>query len=162
MNKRIFSLVCIFLYVILVVPIRCSQQEESDVENKRVRDTKEINRSNEKNDIEYKCKTQSKNNNNYDTKDYEDGKGFNCFNIFKRNKKNKRTKTSPYSKAPLIHSHNQITETSSNNNESLSNVPLQMETNISEFFAKNPELLKILSGSKKLNGKLPSNFKPNK
>ncbi|CAD2097693.1 fam-c protein [Plasmodium vinckei brucechwatti] len=71
MNKRIFSLVCIALYALLDASIYCSQQKESDARNKNVRGTKEINRSNEKNDIEFKRETQLKNNN---TKNDEDDK----------------------------------------------------------------------------------------
>ncbi|CAD2089396.1 fam-c protein [Plasmodium vinckei lentum] len=144
MNKRIFSLVCIVLYTLLAASMHCSQQKASTVGNKKVCGTKEINKRNEKNDIESKCETQLKSNNNYDTKDDEDNKGFNCFNIFKRNKKNKRTKTPPYSKTPLIHSYNQITEPSSNNNEFLHNVPLQTQKNLQEIFANNPEALKVI------------------
>ncbi|CAD2099547.1 fam-c protein [Plasmodium vinckei] len=74
MNRKIFSLVCIALYVILAVPIQCSQQKVYDARNKSVRGTKEINRSNEKNDIEFKRETQLNNNNNNDLKDDEDDK----------------------------------------------------------------------------------------
>ncbi|CAD2089274.1 fam-c protein [Plasmodium vinckei brucechwatti] len=66
MNKRIFSLVCIILYALLAASIHCSQQKASAVGNKRVRDTKEINKRNEKNDVESKCETQLKNNNHKD------------------------------------------------------------------------------------------------
>ncbi|EUD73587.1 hypothetical protein YYG_01633 [Plasmodium vinckei petteri] len=38
MNKRIFSLVCIFFYVILAVAIHCSEQKESSARNKSVCD----------------------------------------------------------------------------------------------------------------------------
>ncbi|CAD2109151.1 hypothetical protein YYG_01639 [Plasmodium vinckei petteri] len=74
MNRKIFSLVCIALYVILAVPIQCSQQKVYDARNKSVRGTKEINRSNEKNDIEFKRETQLNNNNNNYLKDDEDDK----------------------------------------------------------------------------------------
>ncbi|CAD2096842.1 fam-c protein [Plasmodium vinckei] len=63
MNRRIFSLVCIALYALLDASIYCSQQKASVARNKSVRGTKEINRSNEQNDIEFKRETQLKNNN---------------------------------------------------------------------------------------------------
>ncbi|CAD2094041.1 fam-c protein [Plasmodium vinckei lentum] len=89
MNRRIFSLVCITLYALLDVSIYCSQQKESGARNKSVRGTKEINRSNEKNDIEFKRETQLNNKNLiYD--------GFNIessgFNIPKRIKENLNSK----------------------------------------------------------------------
>ncbi|CAD2098163.1 fam-c protein [Plasmodium vinckei] len=69
MNKKIFSLVCIALYALLDASIYCSQQKASGARNKSVRGTKEINRSNEKNDIEFKRETQLKNGNlRYDGK----------------------------------------------------------------------------------------------
>ncbi|SCL88856.1 fam-c protein [Plasmodium chabaudi chabaudi] len=63
MNKRIFSLVCIVLYILLGASIHCSEQKESSV---RVffRVTKKTNKSTEKNGIESKCETQLNNNNN--------------------------------------------------------------------------------------------------
>ncbi|CAD2091035.1 fam-c protein [Plasmodium vinckei brucechwatti] len=79
MNKRIYSLVCIALYALLDASIYCSQQKESDARNKSVRGTKEINRSNEKNDIEFKQGIQLKNNNpknNEDDKDDLDDKDY--------------------------------------------------------------------------------------
>ncbi|CAD2105308.1 fam-c protein [Plasmodium vinckei] len=53
MNKRILSLVCIILHVLLAVSIYCSQQKVSNVGNKSVRGIKEGNRRNEKNSIEF-------------------------------------------------------------------------------------------------------------
>ncbi|KEG00213.1 fam-c protein [Plasmodium vinckei vinckei] len=69
MNKRIFSLVCIILYVLLTVSIHCSEQKSDRskafaVGNKRVRGTKEKNKRNEKNDIELQRENQSNNNSN--------------------------------------------------------------------------------------------------
>ncbi|CAD2089742.1 fam-c protein [Plasmodium vinckei lentum] len=63
MNKRIFSLVCIVLYVILSVSIHCSEQKASDIGNKNIRGTKEINRNSKKNDIESQQENQLNNNN---------------------------------------------------------------------------------------------------
>ncbi|CAD2107777.1 fam-c protein [Plasmodium vinckei] len=69
MNKRIFSLVCIALYILLSVSIYCSEQKASNVGNKSVRGTKKININNNKNGIEYKRETQLNNNNPED--DYD-------------------------------------------------------------------------------------------
>ncbi|CDS44339.1 fam-c protein [Plasmodium yoelii] len=129
MNKRIFSLVCIALYTLLTVPAHCSEQEVSDVGNK----------SDEKNDIEYKRETQLKNTNS------KDDRGFNCFNIFK---KNKRTQSHSYSKVPLTHPYNKITETSSNNNDSIHKIELLMEKIARYFLANHSEILKFLSNNK--------------
>ncbi|SCL82845.1 Plasmodium yoelii subtelomeric region (PYST-C1), putative [Plasmodium chabaudi adami] len=75
MNKRIFSLVCIFLYVILIVSTHCSVQKDdrskaSGLRSRISRVIKQIRRSNKKNDIEPKRETQSNNNNNYDYERY--------------------------------------------------------------------------------------------
>ncbi|VEV54548.1 fam-c protein [Plasmodium vinckei vinckei] len=75
MNKRIFSLVCIILYVLLAVSIHCSEQKDdrskaSGLRSRISRVIKQIRRSNKKNDIEYKRETQSNNNNNYDYERY--------------------------------------------------------------------------------------------
>ncbi|SCL91519.1 fam-c protein [Plasmodium chabaudi adami] len=75
MNKRIFSLVCIFLYVILIVSTHCSEQKDdrskaSGLKSRISRVIKQIRRSNKKNDIESKRETQSNNNNNYDHERY--------------------------------------------------------------------------------------------
>ncbi|CAD2094004.1 fam-c protein [Plasmodium vinckei brucechwatti] len=84
MNKRIFSLVCIVLYSLLAVSIHCSEQKVSNVGNKSVCDTKEINRGDEKSGIEFKHETELNNKNNSDPNDDEgykddiddkDGKG---------------------------------------------------------------------------------------
>ncbi|SCL83749.1 fam-c protein [Plasmodium chabaudi adami] len=148
MNKRIFSLVCTALYALLAVSIHCSDQKAYDVGNKSICGTNEINKSNEKNSIESKFEIQLKNNNpKYDE---EDDKGFNCFNIFKRNKKNKRTKTTPYSKVPLTHLYNQITEAPSSNNEPLPMASLQIQKTLRAFSTKNPYNSKMLSLSKGL------------
>ncbi|CAD2109212.1 fam-c protein [Plasmodium vinckei] len=190
MNKRIFSLVCITLYVLLAVSIHCSEQKVYNVGNKRIRGTKEINRRNEKNAIEFKCEIQLNNSNDNDLKDDindkdykdetynseyineddiynreyvnndkiynrkdsnndyvddgEDGKGFNFLNIFQKDKKNKIPKTTSYSKKSLTHPYNQITEASSNNNESRSKEVLQMINAIDDYIAKNPEFLNFL------------------
>ncbi|KEG00571.1 hypothetical protein YYE_04755 [Plasmodium vinckei vinckei] len=75
MNKRIFSLVCIILYVLLAVSIHCSEQKSdrsktSGLRSRVIRAIQKIKRSNKKNDIEYKRETQSNNNNNYDYRKY--------------------------------------------------------------------------------------------
>ncbi|SCM09868.1 fam-c protein [Plasmodium chabaudi adami] len=62
MNKRVFSLVCIVLYAVLAVSIHCSQNKVSGAGNKNDHGTKEVNKSNKKNDIESKCETQLMNN----------------------------------------------------------------------------------------------------
>ncbi|WBY55110.1 fam-c protein [Plasmodium yoelii yoelii] len=51
MNKRIFSLVCIVLYSLLVAPTHCSEQKESGLRNRIIRAIKKIKRSNKKNEI---------------------------------------------------------------------------------------------------------------
>ncbi|CDU20366.1 fam-c protein [Plasmodium yoelii] len=160
MNKRIFSLVCIVLYTLLAVSIHCSEQKVFVVGNKSICGSKEINRSNEKNGIESKCETQLKNPN---PKDDEDYKGFNCFNIFKRNKRTKppSNKHESPSEVELLMekiisdiaiypeklqslSNDQITETSSNNNEFHSNEMLDMEKNVAYFLLSNPEFVRFL------------------
>ncbi|SCM00014.1 fam-c protein [Plasmodium chabaudi adami] len=93
MNKRIFSLVCIILYVLLAVSIHCSEEKhdqykESGLKSRIIRAIKQIKRSNKQNDIESKRETQSNNNNNYDYRGYrgpyEDEAPFNncCCGIF--------------------------------------------------------------------------------
>ncbi|CAD2097795.1 hypothetical protein YYG_04045 [Plasmodium vinckei petteri] len=81
MNKRIFSLVCIVLYVILAVSIHCSEQKHdqsktSGLRSRIIRAIKHIKRSNKKNDIEPQRENQlNNNNNNYndsDDIDFED------------------------------------------------------------------------------------------
>ncbi|SCL90566.1 Plasmodium yoelii subtelomeric region (PYST-C1), putative [Plasmodium chabaudi adami] len=64
MNKRIFSLVCIVLYIFLGASIHCSEQKESGLRSKINRVIKQIKRSNKKNGIEFKRETQLNNNNN--------------------------------------------------------------------------------------------------
>ncbi|SCL81988.1 fam-c protein, partial [Plasmodium chabaudi chabaudi] len=69
MNKRIFSLVCIILYVILTVSIHCSEEKhdrskESGLRNRVIRVIKQIKRSNKKNDIASQRETKLNNNNN--------------------------------------------------------------------------------------------------
>ncbi|CAD2107786.1 fam-c protein [Plasmodium vinckei] len=71
MNKRIFSLVFIALYILLVVSIHCSEQKASDVGNKSVRNIKEINRGDERSGIKSKHETELNNKNNSDLKDDE-------------------------------------------------------------------------------------------
>ncbi|ETB57987.1 hypothetical protein YYC_04763 [Plasmodium yoelii 17X] len=66
MNKRIFSLVCIVLYLFLAVSIQCSEQKESGLRNRIIRAIKKIKRSNKKNGIESKSGIQLNNNNNND------------------------------------------------------------------------------------------------
>ncbi|SCL86647.1 fam-c protein [Plasmodium chabaudi adami] len=78
MNKRIFSLVCIVLYALLVVSVHCSEQKISDVGNKKVRGTKEINKRNEKDGIESKCETQLENKKPKDDK-YNNNNDYNDF-----------------------------------------------------------------------------------
>ncbi|VEV56190.1 fam-c protein [Plasmodium vinckei vinckei] len=69
MNKRIFSLVCIILYVLLAVSIHCSEQKSdqsntSGLRSRVIRAIQKIKRSNKKNDIEPQRENQSNNNNN--------------------------------------------------------------------------------------------------
>ncbi|CAD2085544.1 fam-c protein [Plasmodium vinckei lentum] len=77
MNKRIFSLVCIVLYVLLAVSIHCSE-EKSDrsktygLRSRIIRTIKHIKRSNKKNDMESQRETQLNNNNNNDSNDDKD------------------------------------------------------------------------------------------
>ncbi|CDU16041.1 fam-c protein [Plasmodium yoelii] len=69
MNKKIFSLVCIALYAIFAVPIHCSEENVSDVGNKSVCGTKEINTNDENSDIGHKHENQLNNNNPKDDND---------------------------------------------------------------------------------------------
>ncbi|SCL97068.1 fam-c protein [Plasmodium chabaudi adami] len=64
MNKRIFSLVCIILYLILAVSIHCSEEKESGLRSRVIRVIKQIKRSNKKNDIASQRETKLNNNNN--------------------------------------------------------------------------------------------------
>ncbi|CAD2107819.1 fam-c protein [Plasmodium vinckei] len=69
MNKRIFSLVCIALYVLLDASIYCSEQKDdqskkSGLRSKIIRAFKKTKRNNKKNDIESQRENQSKNTNN--------------------------------------------------------------------------------------------------
>ncbi|CAD2096388.1 fam-c protein [Plasmodium vinckei brucechwatti] len=50
MNKRVFSLVCIALYVFLAVLIQCSEQKTSGLRSRIIRAIKQIKRSSKKND----------------------------------------------------------------------------------------------------------------
>ncbi|CDU19193.1 fam-c protein [Plasmodium yoelii] len=73
MNKIIFSLVCIVIYALLVVPIHCSEQRVYyGVGNKCTRSTRQRYRRNEQNEIEFKCETQLRNDNNCNPKDDKD------------------------------------------------------------------------------------------
>ncbi|VTZ69945.1 fam-c protein [Plasmodium chabaudi chabaudi] len=72
MNKRIFSLVCIILYVILAVSIHCSEEKESGLRNRVIRVIKQIKRSNKKNDIASQRETKLNNNNNNNYRRYGD------------------------------------------------------------------------------------------
>ncbi|CXI58904.1 fam-c protein [Plasmodium berghei] len=74
MNKRIFSLVCITLYVLLAVPMHCSEQKVSGLGNKIIRTIKKIHGGNEQNGIESKRETQLNNSNSRDPKDDKDNK----------------------------------------------------------------------------------------
>ncbi|CXH85198.1 fam-c protein [Plasmodium berghei] len=93
MNKRIFSLVCIALYVIFIVPTHCSEQEVSDAGNKSFSGIEEINRNDENNDIEYKHETQLKNNNPKEDNDKK-----------KKNNKNKKKNSDDYEFFPMARS----------------------------------------------------------
>ncbi|VEV55112.1 fam-c protein [Plasmodium vinckei vinckei] len=69
MNKRIFSLVCIILYVLLTVSTHCSEQKHDQsktpgLRSRIIRAIKKINGSNKKKVIKYQRETQSNNNNN--------------------------------------------------------------------------------------------------
>ncbi|CAD2103442.1 fam-c protein [Plasmodium vinckei brucechwatti] len=71
MNKKIFSLVCIILYVLLAVSIHCSEQKHdqsktSGLRSRIIRAIKKIKSSNKKNDIEPQRENQLNNNNNND------------------------------------------------------------------------------------------------
>ncbi|ETB57374.1 hypothetical protein YYC_04800 [Plasmodium yoelii 17X] len=149
MNKRIFSLVCIVLYSLLAVLVHCSEQKVFDVGNKSIRGTKERNKSNEKHDIEYKHKTQLKNNN---PKDDEDDRGFNCFDICKRNKKIKPI----INDVPVTLPYNQIVVTYSNN-ESLPTVTMRMGQIRREFIPRNQKHLEDILKLQKIFEKLYSN-----
>ncbi|CAD2112654.1 fam-c protein [Plasmodium vinckei petteri] len=77
MNKRIFSLVGIILYVIFAVSIHCSEQKhdqskKSGLRSKIIRAFKKTKRNNKKNDIESQRESQSNNNNNADVSDSDD------------------------------------------------------------------------------------------
>ncbi|SCL95294.1 Plasmodium yoelii subtelomeric region (PYST-C1), putative [Plasmodium chabaudi adami] len=135
MNKRIFSLVFIALYSLLPVLIHCSEQKAYDAGNKSVHDTKEISRSNEKHDTELKRETQLKNYNPKNDENDEDDKGFNCFNIFKRNKKSKTAKE---------YSCNKVTGTFLSNDKHLFMDPSEIEKQIQDIFANDPENSKTL------------------
>ncbi|SCL88573.1 fam-c protein [Plasmodium chabaudi chabaudi] len=78
MNKRVFSLVCIVLYAVLAVSIHCSQNKVSGAGNKNAHDTKEVNKSNKKNDIESKCETKLMNSHPKDDK-YKNTTDYNGF-----------------------------------------------------------------------------------
>ncbi|CAD2086362.1 fam-c protein [Plasmodium vinckei brucechwatti] len=140
MNKRIFSLVCIALYALLDASIYCSQQKASDARNKSVRGTKEINRSNEKNDIEYKRETQL-NNNNLIYGGYD--KEYGNFNIPTRIKENLD------SKVPSNLSSDEMIKIFLNNHKDLPTDRLEFEKYILNIFKNDPEqtafLLKIYS-----------------
>ncbi|WBY59665.1 fam-c protein [Plasmodium yoelii yoelii] len=151
MNKRIYSLVCIALYTLLVVSIHCSEQKVSDVGYTSGLGTKEINKNNETDGIEYKNETQLKNNNPKDDtydEDDKDNKGFSFFNIFKRNKKNKKIKTSSYSKVSLTHPDKKIIEELLNKNEYLYKVLLLMRKFMRDLLVKNSDPLNFLSDNK--------------
>ncbi|CAD2112540.1 fam-c protein [Plasmodium vinckei] len=75
MNKRIFNLVCIILYVILAISIHCSDQKNdrskaSGLRSRIIRAIKQIKRSNKKSDIESEREIQLNNNNNNDYEDW--------------------------------------------------------------------------------------------
>ncbi|ETB60749.1 hypothetical protein YYC_02358 [Plasmodium yoelii 17X] len=142
MNKRIFSLVCIALYALLAVSVHCSEQKVSDVGNK----------SDKKNDIEYKRETQLKNiNPKYDSDDRE----FNCFGICKKNKQNKQIKTI-IRNVPLTFPHNQIVVIYSSN-ESLPTVKIRIGTVESEFIPKDQKHLEDILKLQKTFEELYSN-----
>ncbi|VTZ80370.1 fam-c protein [Plasmodium yoelii] len=149
MNKRIFSLVCIALYSLLAGSVHCSEQKVSDVRNKSIRGTKERNKSNEKNDIEYKHKTQLKNNN---PKDDEDDIGSNCFGICKKNKQIKYI----IRDVPVTFPYNQIVVTYSSN-ESLPTVKMRIGPIESEFIPKNQKHLEDILKLQKTFEELYSN-----
>ncbi|CAD2114484.1 fam-c protein [Plasmodium vinckei] len=148
MNRKIFSLVCIALYVILVVPIQCSQQNVYDARNKSACGTKEINRINEKNDIESKNETQLTND---IPKNDEDDKKSSSFNIFKRGKKSKRTKENLYSKLPSNLSLDEMVKIFMDNNKDIPTDRLEFKKYIINILKNDPEQSKFL---KNLFGKL--------
>ncbi|CAD2112498.1 fam-c protein [Plasmodium vinckei] len=74
MNKRIFSLVGIILYVFMAVSIHCSEQKSdrsktSGLRSRIIRAIKQTKRSSKKNDIESEREPQLNNNNNNDYND---------------------------------------------------------------------------------------------
>ncbi|CAD2112525.1 fam-c protein [Plasmodium vinckei] len=74
MNKRIFSLVGIILYVFMAVSIHCSEQKhdqskKSGLRSKIIRAFKKTKRNNKKNDIESQREIQLNNNNNANVSD---------------------------------------------------------------------------------------------
>ncbi|CAD2096426.1 fam-c protein [Plasmodium vinckei lentum] len=77
MNKRVFSLVCIVLYVLFAVLIQCSEQKDdrsktSGLRSRVIRAIQKIKGSNKKNDIESQRETQLNNNNNNGYNDAHD------------------------------------------------------------------------------------------
>ncbi|CAD2086704.1 fam-c protein [Plasmodium vinckei brucechwatti] len=110
MNKRIFSLVCLALYVLLDASIYCSQQKESDARNKSVRGTKEINRSNDEYDKE--------------------SSGFNI---------SKRTKENLYSKVPSDISSDEMIKIFLNDHKDLPTDKLKFTEYILNIFKNDPE-----------------------
>ncbi|CAD2096427.1 fam-c protein [Plasmodium vinckei brucechwatti] len=75
MNKRIFSLAYIALYVLLDASIHCSEQKRdrsktSGLRSRIIRTIKKIKRNNSKNDIEFERETQLNNNNNKNDTNY--------------------------------------------------------------------------------------------
>ncbi|CAD2085908.1 fam-c protein, fragment [Plasmodium vinckei brucechwatti] len=128
MNKKIFSLVCIILYNLLVASIHCLEQEESDARNKSVRGTKEINRSNDEYDKESSG-----------------------FNIFKRGKKSKRIIKNLHSEVPSDLSSDEMIKIFKDNHKDIPTDRLEFKKYIINILKNDPEQSKFL---KKLFGKL--------
>ncbi|CAD2086354.1 fam-c protein [Plasmodium vinckei brucechwatti] len=83
MNKKIFSLVCIVLYVLWAVSIHCSEQKNDrsktpGLRSRIIRAIKQIKRSSKKNDTESQRETQLNNNNNKEN--FDDKANFKLLN----------------------------------------------------------------------------------
>ncbi|CAD2096436.1 fam-c protein [Plasmodium vinckei lentum] len=150
MNKKIYSLVTVASYILLIVTIQCFTNNEDlnkyFKENKNVHDEYEINSIDINNNEKFRYRSLSEHiiEDNYtlvsttiqETLNNKESKGFNCSNILKRDKK---------------------TNKSSNNNESFLNEVFRVGNNLNAFLAKNPENLKLLSQLIEKLEKQPSN-----
>ncbi|CAD2096398.1 fam-c protein [Plasmodium vinckei brucechwatti] len=138
MNKKIYSLVTVASYILLIVTIQCFTNNEDlnkyFKKNKNVHDEYEINSIYINNNKKFRYRSLSEHSieDNYtlvsttiqEPLDNKKSKEFNCFNILKGDKK---------------------TNKSSNNNESFLNEAFRVGNNLDVFLTKNPENLKLLS-----------------